>query len=145
MHTAEVRLQLAGPERQAAADPYRSAWTAFLARRSKLWARVAAEMDTRGLSVRDVEAAFVVAWHHRQRPAVRFQGLPRAHSDRGSTARPNVAPLFAQQRQVRKMVADAQSPRSQSDANVRGGCREDPAGLRCLLQRRSFARQDGYT
>lgn len=58
VETAEGRVALAIPQVRAAGQPYRSALYDFLRGHSDVLERLAVEMYARGLSTRDVEAAF---------------------------------------------------------------------------------------
>jgi putative transposase len=58
MDTAEGRIQLQVPQVRESAEPYRSKLVEFLRGNSDVLERLAVEMYTRGLSTRDIEAAF---------------------------------------------------------------------------------------
>ena len=58
MDTAEGRIQLKVPQVRETLEPYRSQLATFLRGNSDVLERLAVEMYTRGLSTRDIEAAF---------------------------------------------------------------------------------------
>ena len=61
LQTAEGRLEVAVPQVRASEQPYRSRLLAFLGEHTEVLEKLAVEMYARGLSTRDVEAAFTEA------------------------------------------------------------------------------------
>jgi putative transposase len=59
--TAEGQLEVAAPQVRGSQEPYRSRLLSFLGENTELLERLAVEMYARGLSTRDVEAAFTDA------------------------------------------------------------------------------------
>lgn len=61
LQTAEGRLEVAAPQVRGSEPPYRSRLLAFLGEHTEVLEKLAVEMYARGLSTRDVEAAFTEA------------------------------------------------------------------------------------
>lgn len=61
LQTAEGRLEVAAPQVRGSAQPYQSRLLAFLGEHTEVLEKLAVEMYARGLSTRDVEAAFTEA------------------------------------------------------------------------------------
>jgi putative transposase len=61
LQTAEGRLEVAAPQVRGSEQPYRSRLLAFLGEHTEVLEKLAVEMYARGLSTRDVEAAFTEA------------------------------------------------------------------------------------